>query len=56
MDGGTVWNTNLGSAINRCLEVVDDESQIVVDIVMCGGSHLDKVKETGNTIENYMRF
>lgn len=26
MDGGTVWNTNLASAVNRCLEVVDDES------------------------------
>lgn len=26
MDGGTVWNTNLVSAIDRCMEVVDDHS------------------------------
>ena len=26
MDGGTVWNTNLVSAVDRCLELVDDES------------------------------
>ena len=26
MDGGTVWNTNLVSAIDRCMELVDDES------------------------------
>ena len=26
MDGGTVWNTNMISAVNRCMEIVDDES------------------------------
>ena len=35
MDGGTVWNINLVSAIDRCMELVDDESQIVLDIVVC---------------------
>ena len=35
MDGGTVWNTNIISAIDRCREQVDDDSQIVLDILMC---------------------
>lgn len=56
MDGGTVWNTNLASAVNRCMEVVDDESQIILDIVLCGGSHLQTAKETGNAIENFLRY
>ena len=38
MDGGTVWNTNLVSAVDRCLEQVDDESQIIIDIALCGSA------------------
>lgn len=38
MDGGTVWNTNLVSAVDKCLELVDDESQIVLDIILCSGA------------------
>jgi predicted acylesterase/phospholipase RssA len=34
MDGGTTWNINLKDAVDRCLEVVDDESHVVLDIVM----------------------
>jgi hypothetical protein len=26
MDGGTAWNDNLITAVNKCLEIVDDES------------------------------
>jgi predicted acylesterase/phospholipase RssA len=26
MDGGTVWNTNMASAADKCLELVDDPS------------------------------
>lgn len=35
MDGGTVQNANLGSAVNHCLDFVDDYSDIIVDIVLC---------------------
>ena len=35
MDGGTVWNTNLVSAIERCREQVDDDSQITLDVIEC---------------------
>ena len=33
MDGGTVWNTNLVSAVDKCKELVDDDSKIILDIV-----------------------
>lgn len=45
MDGGTVWNTNLVSAIKRCQEIVDDDSQITLDVILCGGSHLENWKD-----------
>jgi hypothetical protein len=35
MDGGTVWNTNIATAINKCLELVDDKSKIVLDVAVC---------------------
>jgi len=35
MDGGTVWNTNLVSAVERCREIVDDDSQITLDVIVC---------------------
>lgn len=56
MDGGVIWNTNLSTAVNRCKELVDDDSQIVVDIILCFGSQLDSVKETGNAIDNFLRY
>jgi len=56
MDGGTIWNTNLVTAVKRCLEQVDDESQVVLDVIIS-----DSVYETTeehaseNAFENYMR-
>ena len=35
MDGGTVWNTNLVSAVERCREIVEDDSQITLDVIVC---------------------
>ena len=35
MDGGTVWNINIDSAIEQCLQVVDSTSKIIVDVVLC---------------------
>lgn len=34
MDGGAAWNQNIASAVNRCMEVVSDESQIDLDIIL----------------------
>jgi predicted acylesterase/phospholipase RssA len=39
MDGGSVWNINLASAVQRCQEIVgEDESKITIDILDCGTS------------------
>ena len=57
IDGGTVWNTNLVSAVQRCREKVDDDSKITIDILVCFGYDIDKdFRQAGNTIDNYNRF
>ena len=56
MDGGTVWNTNLVSAVERCLEVVDDKSKIVVDIAICEHHELANYTDKGNTLGNFLRY
>ena len=35
MDGGTIYDVNLVSAVEQCLEVVDDMSKIIIDIAIC---------------------
>ena len=40
MDGGTVYNVNMTSAIEQCLEIVDDESKITIDLMVCHTSRL----------------
>jgi hypothetical protein len=57
MDGGTVWNVNLISAVSKCMELVDSKSKIVVDIVNCGQlSELGGYNSTANTIGNFNRY
>lgn len=57
MDGGTVWNTNLVSAVQRCKELVgDDESKIVLDVIILGQSRMNKSEDTSNSIGNYLRY
>ena len=50
MDGGTVWDTNLNSAVQQCLEIVDDPADIIVDIAICSYSHVHTTEETGTTM------
>ena len=56
MDGGTVFNVNMNSAIEQCLEVVDDETKITVDLFVCGPEP-EPIEETGiaKTLSNVMR-
>jgi hypothetical protein len=56
MDGGTVYNTNLVSAINTCREQVDDDSEITIDIIICDSTELDSWTDQSNALANYMRF
>ena len=36
MDGGTVWDVNINSAINQCHEMGATDSEITIDILVCG--------------------
>merc|ERR1712227_1116194 len=57
MDGGTVWNLNLASAVKRCREQVDDDSQITIDIVVCHrGKMLEDWDFRGKFLENKLRY
>ena len=56
MDGGAVWNTNLVSAIHQCRDQVDTDSQITVDIVVCGYGGMDSSWEfQDDMLSNWMR-
>ena len=56
MDGGTIYGLNIDSAINQCLEVVDDPSDIILDVMICGVLPPPTGEEkTGNTIQNMKR-
>jgi len=57
MDGGTVYNTNVNSAILQCLEVVDDESKITIDVFICDAQDDVAIPDdpTSKTIANILR-
>lgn len=60
IDGGSVWNLNLASAIQRCKEVVgDDETKITIDILDCSTHEQPPYKGSGDqihTIDSFMRY
>lgn len=53
MDGGTVWNANLATAVEQCKELVDDYSDIVVDIALCSYSSIPTETVSNNAIANW---
>lgn len=55
-DGGVAYGTNLVSAVTRCQEQVDDDSQIILDIVVCGGNQLESWDNPNNAVNNHQRF
>ena len=42
IDGGCKWKLDVISAIRRCREVVDDDSDIIVDLVICNNPSIAK--------------
>ena len=58
IDGGSAWNLDVASAIKRCYELVDHESQIVVDIIDVGRNEtvIPHMNHSGNAIHYYMRM
>ena len=55
MDGGTVWNVDPFSAIQQCLEVVDSEEDIIMDIAICGDYEMSTESEIGKTMNAFKR-
>ena len=56
MDGGTVWNINISSAINGCISLgVEDLSKITLDLFICGTKGINENWIPGHTLDNYLR-
>lgn len=55
MDGGTVWNINIDSAVNQCLDMGSTREEITIDIVNCGGVGLNPPheEEAATSLGNY---
>ena len=51
------WNVNIISAINKCLTIVDDPSQVELDVIVMYPYKLgkDSANSTHSTISNYYR-
>jgi len=56
MDGGTVWNLNMKDAIDKCLEIVDDEQHVVLDVAITEFISMEQLKETSKTYDNFGRY
>ena len=55
MDGGTVWNVNLKDAVDKCLEIVDDEEHVVLDIAITEFINMEQIEEVGKTYDAFAR-
>ena len=56
MDGGTVYNINAEGVIASCMDgIVDDESKIILDIVLCSNHDMPAEDDVGKVIGNYQR-
>lgn len=57
VDGGTVINQDVDSAVRRCKEIVDDEKDIIVDMVLCVNHQIPYTSDIQklSTLSNLMR-
>lgn len=53
MDGGTVWNVNIPSAVNQCLDMGYAEEDIIMDVMICGYSSRSGHDVSKSAIENF---
>ena len=54
MDGGTVWNVDPVSAILQCLEIVESEEDIIMDVAICSDNYVESEAEPSkNSFANY---
>ena len=52
VDGGTVWNINIDSAINQCLDMGAAPEEITLDVLVCH-RRVPKHAETGSSVDNW---
>ena len=58
MDGGTVWNLNIVSGIEKCQKLgFKDEKDIVLDVIVLTGQNMTFTNDTNkaSTITNFFR-
>lgn len=57
LDGSLIMGANFADAVERCLEIVSNKSDIIIDLISTHGGHLDPVQaQDYNTIEVLVRF
>ena len=49
IDGGSVLNLDVGGAIERCREITDNDTDIIVDIILCTGAFLKDIDQSQDT-------
>ena len=56
MDGGTIWNVNIASAVEQCKKMGFEEKDIIMDIFITEVHELpEPITHTGHTLANYIR-
>lgn len=57
IDGGSVLNLDVDGAVERCREMTDSDADIIVDVILCTGAHLnDVVQEGDKTLQMLSRY
>ena len=54
MDGGTIWNINVDSAINQCLDMGFAQADIIVDVLICDSAKESAGMDSGKAYNNLM--
>lgn len=54
VDGGAKTSVNVIDAVNRCLEIVSDPKDIIVDVVLCSGEKYTDVDPTPDRLINVL--
>ena len=55
MDGGTIYDVNINSAVHQCLDLVEDESQIIIDVAICAPEKTVGFDTAKNAVKNFYR-
>lgn len=56
MDGGTAYNVNIEAAVRQCRELVEDDSQIIMDMFICDAPDFPEAQEAIKSTHSYEQF